>query len=217
MPIQFNCPACGQPIEVDDVIAGRSASCPYCSKVVQAPSESTLTPPASARPIGSPPEGAARGPAYPPPPPRPTESGLHVGAPPPNLVAARLWGWRALLCSVGVLLLLGAVFFQVAIAMTDVVQQEYGGSPPTTITAEDSARIRRLAQEEMERRFNERPWMGFAYGLAVALAIAGLACGVRSLSHWRPGNWRGYGSVVVCGLLLTCTCGGLVFSLLQGA
>ena len=40
MPIQFRCPACGQPVEVDAEAAGQMVQCPFCSKVAAAPSES---------------------------------------------------------------------------------------------------------------------------------------------------------------------------------
>lgn len=42
MAIQFACPACNQPIEVDDEHADRQVSCPYCQCVVTAPAASTL-------------------------------------------------------------------------------------------------------------------------------------------------------------------------------
>ncbi len=42
MAIRFHCPACSQPIEVDDEWAGRAVACPYCRKTVTAPSQSTL-------------------------------------------------------------------------------------------------------------------------------------------------------------------------------
>jgi hypothetical protein len=42
MAIRFQCAACGQPIEVDDEWAGKPVLCPYCSKAIAAPAESTL-------------------------------------------------------------------------------------------------------------------------------------------------------------------------------
>lgn len=62
MPIQFQCPACRQPIEVDDVYAQKEVTCPYCLKMVTAPSFSTLqTPAVTARPLTNVPvaEGSA--------------------------------------------------------------------------------------------------------------------------------------------------------------
>ncbi|MCP4249956.1 MAG: hypothetical protein GY778_23180 [bacterium] len=57
MAIQFPCPSCRQPIEIDDEWASKPVSCPYCQKMVTAPESSTLSPeagPAWAAP-GSPP------------------------------------------------------------------------------------------------------------------------------------------------------------------
>ena len=44
MAIQFACPGCSQPIEVDDEIAGKSAACPYCQHVVTVPDQTTYSP-----------------------------------------------------------------------------------------------------------------------------------------------------------------------------
>ena len=41
MAIQFSCPSCRQPIEVDLELAGREVECPYCHNVVTAPMAST--------------------------------------------------------------------------------------------------------------------------------------------------------------------------------
>ena len=42
MAIQFNCPGCRQPVEVDDEWAGEHVACPFCQRVVTAPAESTI-------------------------------------------------------------------------------------------------------------------------------------------------------------------------------
>lgn len=55
MAIQFLCPACSQPIEVDAEWGGRPVDCPYCRKRVTAPLESTYSPvpqAPQARPMG---------------------------------------------------------------------------------------------------------------------------------------------------------------------
>jgi len=57
MAIQFFCPSCGQPIEIDDVWGGKLVSCPFCRNTVSAPTTSTLesvTPVVTARPTGTP-------------------------------------------------------------------------------------------------------------------------------------------------------------------
>ena len=37
MPIQFHCPQCGQPIEVDDDAANQPVTCPHCRRISSAP------------------------------------------------------------------------------------------------------------------------------------------------------------------------------------
>ncbi|HOW72453.1 MAG TPA: hypothetical protein PKY77_17785 [Phycisphaerae bacterium] len=64
MAIQFSCPSCRQPIEVDDSWAGQSVGCPYCRHVVTAP-QSTEWPGAQI-PMANP---AQNGVVPPPPPP----------------------------------------------------------------------------------------------------------------------------------------------------
>ena len=44
MAIQFPCPACGQPIEIDSEWGGKTVECPYCRKTVTAPRGSTYHP-----------------------------------------------------------------------------------------------------------------------------------------------------------------------------
>ncbi len=41
--IQFQCVACGQPIEVDDEWVLKRVACPYCRKTITAPAESELS------------------------------------------------------------------------------------------------------------------------------------------------------------------------------
>jgi len=42
MPIQFHCPGCGQPIEVDDDAANQPVTCPYCRRTSTAPAATAL-------------------------------------------------------------------------------------------------------------------------------------------------------------------------------
>ncbi len=56
MAIQFLCPACSQPIEIDQEWSGRPVACPYCRKTVVAPETSTFDAPTvtpQATPIGA--------------------------------------------------------------------------------------------------------------------------------------------------------------------
>ncbi len=45
MSIQFECPSCRNPIEIDDEWGGQAVACPYCRKSVTAPHSSTFAPP----------------------------------------------------------------------------------------------------------------------------------------------------------------------------
>ena len=64
MAIRFACPSCRQPIEIDDQWAGQSVGCPYCKRVVTAPTTSTWPP-------GDIPQASPAGQAFQPPPPPP--------------------------------------------------------------------------------------------------------------------------------------------------
>ena len=60
MAIQFNCPGCQQPVEVDDEWAGQHVACPFCHRVVTTPNESTLASsiiPPTARRLSPSPDG----------------------------------------------------------------------------------------------------------------------------------------------------------------
>jgi len=71
MAIQFRCTSCGQPIEVDDDMAGKAVTCPYCSKVATTPAETDMSVRADAPPAGMP--GAEGSPPYAvSPPPKPS-------------------------------------------------------------------------------------------------------------------------------------------------
>lgn len=61
MPIQFLCPSCQNPIEIDDEFASQRVACPYCRNTIGAPQSSTYVPPTTlhaARPLESPWAGA---------------------------------------------------------------------------------------------------------------------------------------------------------------
>lgn len=51
MAIQFSCPSCQRPIEVDDEWANSDVACPFCQKVVTTPAESTWAAGGQARPM----------------------------------------------------------------------------------------------------------------------------------------------------------------------
>ena len=204
MAIQFHCPGCSQPIEVDDIHAGQTAACPYCRQVVNVPTESSLgqAPPVSARPApdvdsagsSEAPDGreAIRPRALPPQPPR---GELHIG--PPVTVRERAGhglGRYALICTVLTVLLFGGglvyTIFQVAPEMW-----ENPGSQPS---------------EEQLAKLGRNPWLQAAQIGGMFFALVGVVLGVTSLVQSRRANWRAIVSIVICGLLLLCVCGGMM-------
>jgi len=212
MAIQFRCPGCSQPIEVDDDYAGQTAACPYCRRVINVPTESTLgaEPSSVARgadheqtpgTAGAAPQDDASPPGTPPPPPSP--AGLHVGpAPGPRDRAARTFGNYALICAVIVLLLFAVVFFYSFAA----VGQEIMKDPTSQPSPERMAEI----QEDLLNNV----WVQGAQLVIALLALLGVILGVVSLRQSSRGNWRAIASLVVCGLFVFCICSGVVLSLL---
>ena len=80
MAIRFQCPACSEPIEVDDEWSRQVVRCPYCQRTVTAPAESTLpanelipvaTPIAGRREFQAPADSVGPAGAVPPYPPQP--------------------------------------------------------------------------------------------------------------------------------------------------
>lgn len=92
MPIQYHCPSCGQPIEVDDDAANQPVTCPYCRRMSSAPA---ATPPDFDPRTQTPAGGSARPVASPGPPAFPGSR----GAPPaPPIPAGNTLGFIALSC-----------------------------------------------------------------------------------------------------------------------
>lgn len=212
MAIQFRCPGCSQPIEVDDVHAGQAAACPYCQRVVNVPSESTLgrEPPGVARGVEgeeTPEHGAAERPhdvsapdASPAP---PLPGGLHVGpAPGPRDQAARTFGNYALICTV-IAVLLFAVVFVYSVA---VIGQEMMKDPASQPSPERIAEI----QEDLL----QSSWLQGTQLVIAVLALIGVILAAVSLKQSPRSNWRAIVSVVICGLFVLCVCSGVVLSML---
>jgi hypothetical protein len=204
MAIQFPCPGCSQPIEVDHEHAGQSAACPYCRRVVTVPSETTYQAgPVTARPAGGSSsqvaplaDGSEQGPG-------PPGEGLHVGpVPRSRRMSARSYGNYALICASLALLCLATT---VAIALS-VMAQSGGFDPSQPLTPAEMS--------EMMQDSSAGPWNA-ALSLGVALfSIVGLALAVASLNQSRRENWRGFVAVFICGGLCLCFCGGILVTIL---
>lgn len=205
MAIQFPCPGCRNPIEVDDVLGGKAAQCPYCNRVVTVPLESTLSPDAVpvARPGTPPPPPDTSG--YPPPPMPP----LHVGY--TTTLAqksAATYGNVALVCAILMAVMLAAaLYFAIALSFEIL--------PPSAMTQPES-----IDREDFERQFNERmpTDMGLVVSVvgSVVFALGGLIFSIVSLRFRKESNWRAWLSLPLCGLWVLCQCGGGIFTVLRG-
>ncbi len=212
MAIQFRCPGCEQPIEVDDEFAGQTAACPYCRRVVHVPTESTLDQPVGgpARPSDGPPAPETKQPggfAPPPLPPQgPYEQGLHVGPAEPSRQerAARTYGNYALLCTILMALMFGTMAGYSAVRMAREVMKHPGSQPSS----------QRIA--EIQREIGSSPWIMAANIGMVFFSLAGLALAIVSLTQSRQNNWRAIVSLVFCGLAALCICAGTIMTAMSG-
>ena len=182
MAIQFQCPACKQPIEIEGDWAGKPVACPYCRKTVTAPESSTFVPsgPPVATPLGEQAEPAwgAR-PEY----PRPQASG--------NALA----GWAIMLaCAAPVL------FVAYSMLVFARIQALVGPNP----TPEEA----RQAVMDLAESGDLPGWLIGAFLLLIAAFgswTAGLICGIIAVR--RPARRRlAVASLVVCGGLLVLMC-----------
>jgi hypothetical protein len=218
MAIQFPCPSCDQPIEVDDEYGGQAAACPYCRRVVNVPTESSrdIRPAAIARPTmqsaeaeptAQPSEAPARQEFRPEPPP---PGGLHVGPLPRDRDrVASTYGTYALICTILVVLLVGTIMAYGVV----LIMAELGTNPTSQPTPEETVRAQAAAMEKMF----QSPWVaGLSLG-AEFFAVVGLVLGIVSLRAGSRPNWKAVVSLVICGLLALCTCGTLVSSLTGAA
>lgn len=198
MAIQFNCPGCSQPIEVDDIHAGQAATCPYCHRAVGVPTESSLgeVPPVAARPTGGADDATT-------PTAHPTPGELHVG---PTMTyrdrAARTYGNYALICTgIAIALMVATTIYGVTL-MRDKLN-DYVESQPS---------FEQISQELAL----QHPGLAVGPLGAMFFAVVGLALGITSVKQTTRGNWRGIGAVVICGLFVLCFCGINIFGLLMG-
>ncbi len=188
MAIQFQCPACSQPIEVDDEWSDKPVACPYCRKTVTAPQDSTLTADAAvtmASPI-SPvaPEGVTvpgydpaygGGPAYDPQPKQ--RNPMAVWSIVLSSAALVLYVAGSVLAAIGLLGFLGpdATPQQMQDVVEDVIQR---GELPTALAIGVCAVM-----------------------LALPCWLVGLVLGIIALSRTRAQRGLVIISLVICGVL----------------
>ena len=214
MAIQFHCANCGQPIEVDQEHAGRTAACPYCQSMIRAPTESTLAGGGVVAARPGPDLGSTE--ALTPPPPLPGygaltgQPGLPAGvpAPEPRRAAARVWGNFGLVAGVlgvGLMILLYVIFIAGFGQKIVELQKEFPDQKAFT--------------EAAQKEFQASPWIGTIAGLACGtffFSIVGLVLGIVSLVQSRAGNWRGWVSVLLGSVFFGCFCVALIVNLASG-
>jgi hypothetical protein len=172
MTIQFQCPACSQPIEIDPEWGGQAVVCPYCRKTVTAPPESTYSPgpqiPMARAPVGRTGfELISEVPAIP-----------QYGPPPTrNLVAmwAMILSWASLVCMAIAKVIFRPHYPEIAslaekgktpMEIQQAIMQQYGGVFPDWLL-QVSALI----------------------FLALLLWIAGLVCAMIGVRHPTRRRW----------------------------
>lgn len=217
MAIRFRCARCQQPIEVDDVLAGQLARCPFCESVVHVPAESALDIDqiATARP--------AEGASFPPPPPgiSPVAMPPLPGSPslpmPPlrgsssnaglNPTAIR-FGNSALICTA-----LAAGMFLVSLV------RMYGHFVQAMKTLGLDATQQLTSQQVqgiMDATAAAAQSDGYIQGLSCGLlffVVAAMVFALISLRQQRAGNWRAWLSVGVCSMALLCVCASVLLNL----
>lgn len=189
MAIQFPCTQCGQPIEVDDEHAGKTAACPYCQAHVAVPLSSTYAPEqsVSALPPTPPPPGMSEVPS-----PAPVMGPMAPQIAPARPASSRAWGNYALVCTV---LVIG--LFAAGMVRGYVVAIQAGFSPTSAPSAESW-------QQLQQRTGGEVVAPGLYFG-SLFFAVVGLVLGIVSVV--QSVDWRGILAIVICGLFMLCVCG----------
>jgi hypothetical protein len=170
MPIQFFCAACRQPIEVDDVLAGRPVTCPYCGKVVTAP----LSTDAGVRPLAEAAPPAEAGPTAP-----PVDTGgwtAPIDAPPPLPPASGgKLGWIALILAVGFVFSLAAFLLSTAATAAKEL--------PPNPTREEITRF-------FEKRIEENPRLqALSVATICVVPILGICLAIAALVRRSTPRW----------------------------
>ena len=193
MAIRFQCPACFQPIEVDDDLASRVVACPYCRKTISAPAASTLAEAAqvpTAAPLGA---GRAAGPHY------------HPGAEPrgnPLAVVAFILAMATLTTFI----LFTVILVNHRIEFEELIKeiQEAGGG---------SAGQFQAMGKYMQARGGAIPTWFLAMGLLFMASLgtcgAGLICGLLALR--RPqGRGLATAAITICAIYVVLNCAGMI-------
>lgn len=197
MAIRFPCPSCRQPIEVDDQWGGQAVACPYCRRVVTAPTQ-TIWPPEDV-PIASP---ARTGFPSPPPPPfgqpsMPPSGGADPSFPGAASARSSTATWALVLAVVsGVLSFVGLMIW--GVTLVDLAVRRVGEQAPPE-------KIQQAAQEIMIS--GQAPISSGAVAallVGIFCGIAGLVLGIRSLLRNENQYIRAGAACLFSALFIVC-------------
>jgi hypothetical protein len=194
MAVQFTCSQCGQPIEVDDDLAGQSVTCPYCLKVVPVPPTSTLPPLTAVEPGGP----AGRAPEI------PLENGTE--APPAPRSRASVLGWVALVT----IIVAGLCTLYVIAAGASLMR---GLNPPGK-TQEEVEEFQKAIQERVQAR-PDLQILSVA-GICV-LPLAGVVCAIIALASRARPRWPAILTLGLVGFLIVLVCAGTLMQAMSRA
>jgi hypothetical protein len=190
MAIQFLCSSCRQPIEVDDEMANKSVTCPYCRQVTQVPAATTLNA------AGTPPTAtAAPVPAM----TSPLPPGLMPLSETPQPPSKRATcGWIALVC-----LIVAVVFCAYCRAAFNTMMQGMNVQPKTPEEVE-------TFKKEFNERAQSRPGLMAVSIVGVCvMPLAMLVFAIVSLARSERPRWPAITSLILTGLLIVLVCAGV--------
>lgn len=197
MAIRFPCPSCHQPIEIDDQWAGQSVGCPFCEKVVTAPSSSSWPP--DEVPMAAAGAGGSTQPTPPMPP-----GGL-MAAPPQTGSAG-----KAFLLSLAGALIIVIGGLAAVVIMVSQAQKNIG---PDASQEQLAQEIKRM-QMEGETPRNAKIITLTTGIVGVLCSLGGASLGLRSLLRSEPRRGLAIAACVIGGLFLMCRGSGLVLEVL---
>lgn len=194
MAIQFQCPSCRQPIEIDEQWAAQPVACPYCKRVVTAPAQSTW--PAEPVPTASPTtyEVNTLGPTAPP--------ASRVSPAPPVHSATGAWA-LTLACTAAVLCILAWFFFFMSMA---TVAMEAAG-PNATPQEQQQAMTKIMA----EGKIPHSPFASASSLLGTACGIGSLVLALLTFVRKEGGRGMAIAALVITPLFLFCQIGLVLF------
>ena len=183
MAIQFICPSCGQPIEVDDELANELVTCPFCNDASTAPEKTDLTP-------GSP---AVASPAATPSPPRIDYAPSAAPAPGSPRRWASLCGWISLAC-------IPLVFVLTFVAAS--MSQEFTGT-----LSEGASRAEREAVGREILKSKPQAILIFGVGACV-LPVAAIVLAVIAIVARAVPRWPAIATLCLMGVGVLLMCAG---------